>query len=59
MSEGGSSMARMSPNGANVPECREMFSMSKLRLAESFINYGACSVCREEQIGKRHEHPCE
>jgi hypothetical protein len=23
------------------------------------VNYGTCSVCRREQIGKRHEHPCE
>lgn len=23
------------------------------------VNYGQCSVCRADQIGKRHEHPCE
>jgi len=26
---------------------------------EEPINYGTCSICRREQIGKYHEHPCE
>lgn len=23
------------------------------------LNYGECSICRSEQIGMRHQHPCE
>jgi hypothetical protein len=27
--------------------------------ADTMTNYGQCSVCRRDQLGKRHEHPCE
>lgn len=36
-----------------------VFWFEKYRKLIPIIAYGTCSVCREEQIGKRHEHPCE
>lgn len=26
---------------------------------DGVTNYGICSICRREQIGAYHEHPCE
>ena len=28
-------------------------------LTAVILRFGMCSVCRREQVGKYHEHPCE